>query len=83
MAEFPKGFLWGAASASYQIEGGVNEGGRGTSIWDVYSHTPDRIKNGDTGDVACDSYHRWREDVQLVKDMGLGAYRFSIGQAFL
>ena len=78
MADFPKGFLWGAAAASYQIEGGVNEGGRGASIWDVYSHTPGRIKNGDTGDVACDSYHRWREDVQLVKDMGLGAYRFSV-----
>ena len=78
MADFPKNFLWGAASASYQIEGGANEGGRGASIWDVYSHAPGKIKNGDTGDVACDSYHRWREDVQLVRDMGLGAYRFSV-----
>ena len=78
MADFPKGFLWGAASASYQIEGGVNEGGRGRSIWDVFAHTPGRIKNDDTGDVACDSYHRWREDIQLIKDMGLGAYRFSV-----
>lgn len=78
MADFPKGFLWGAASASYQIEGGVNEGGRGRSVWDVFSHTPGKIRNGDTGDVACDSYRRWQEDVQLVKDMGLGAYRFSI-----
>ena len=78
MADFPKGFLWGAASASYQIEGGANEGGRGKSVWDVFSHTPGRIKNDETGDVACDSYHCWREDIQLVKDMGLGAYRFSI-----
>jgi len=78
MVDFPKDFLWGAASASYQIEGGVKEDGRGESIWDVFSHTPGKIRNGDTGDVACDSYHRWREDVQLVKDLGLGAYRFSI-----
>ena len=78
MADFPKGFLWGAASASYQVEGGAKEDGRGASIWDVYAHTPGKIRNGDTGDVACDSYHRWQEDVQLVKDMGLGAYRFSI-----
>jgi len=78
MADFPKNFLWGAASASYQIEGGAKEDGRGESIWDVFSHTPGKIKNGDTGDVACDSCHRWREDVQLAKDLGLGAYRFSI-----
>lgn len=78
MAYFPKDFLWGAASASYQIEGGVKEGGRGESIWDVFSHTPGKIKNGDTGDVSSDSYHRWQEDIQLAKTMGLGAYRFSI-----
>ena len=78
MAQFPKGFLWGAASASYQIEGGVKEGGRGESVWDAFSHTPGKVKNGDTGDRAADSYHRWREDVQLLKDMGLGAYRFSL-----
>lgn len=77
MANFPENFLWGAASASYQIEGGVNEGGRGKSIWDVFSHTPGRIRNDDTGDTACDSYHRWREDVRLAKEMGLRAYRFS------
>ncbi len=75
---FPENFLWGAASASYQIEGGVDEGGRGVSIWDTFSHTPGNIKNGDTGDVAADSYHRWQEDVRLAKDLGLGAYRFSI-----
>ena len=78
MAEFPKGFLWGAASASYQIEGGVQEGGRGERVWDTFSHTPGKIKNGDTGDIAADSFHRWREDVQFIKDLGLGAYRFSI-----
>ncbi|MDE7245175.1 MAG: beta-glucosidase [Oscillospiraceae bacterium] len=78
MAQFPKEFLWGAASASYQIEGGVQEGGRGESIWDVFSHTPGKVKHGDTGDVAADSYHRWREDIALLKEMGLGAYRFSI-----
>lgn len=78
MANFPGNFLWGAASASYQIEGGVKEGGRGESIWDVFSHTPGNIKNGDTGDVAADSYHRWPEDIRLLKDMGLQAYRFSL-----
>ena len=78
MAKFPKNFLWGAASASYQIEGGVHEGGRGESVWDVFSHTPGRIRHDDTGDIAADSYHRWREDVALLRDMGLGAYRFSI-----
>lgn len=78
MANFPKDFLWGAASASYQIEGGAREGGRGESIWDAFSHTPGKVLRGDTGDVAADSYHRWREDVELAKRMGLGAYRFSI-----
>ena len=78
MAQFPQGFLWGAASASYQVEGGAREGGRGASIWDTFSHTPGRTARGETGDVACDSYHRWREDVQLLADMHLKAYRFSI-----
>ncbi len=78
MTRFPQGFLWGAASASYQIEGGAKEDGRGESIWDVFSHTPGKVKNGDTGDVACDSYHRWRDDIELLKEMELGAYRFSI-----
>lgn len=78
MAYFPKNFLWGAASASYQIEGGVKEGGRGESIWDVFSHTPGKIRNGDTGDIAADSYRRWPEDIKLLKDMGLNAYRFSL-----
>src|ERR1700683_3922354 len=74
---FPAGFLWGASTASYQIEGAANEDGRGKSIWDVFSRPPGRVKNGDTGDVACDHYHRWREDIELVADGGFAAYRFS------
>lgn len=75
---FPDNFVWGAATASYQIEGAVNEDGRGPSIWDTFSHTPGATLNGDTGDVACDHYHRWPADVQLMQDLGLQAYRFSI-----
>ncbi len=75
---FPKGFLWGAATAAYQIEGAWDEDGKGPSIWDEFSHTPGRVLNGDTGDVACDHYHRYREDVALMKSLGLQAYRFSI-----
>ncbi|HEY5903407.1 MAG TPA: GH1 family beta-glucosidase [Anaerolineales bacterium] len=75
--EFPQDFLWGTATASYQIEGAWNEDGRGESIWDRFSHTPGKVENGDTGDVACDHYHRWREDLALMKDLGLHAYRFS------
>ena len=75
---FPQGFLWGAATASYQIEGAVTEGGRGVSIWDTFSHTPGRTDQGDTGDVACDHYHRYVEDVALLRDLGVGAYRFSV-----
>ena len=75
---FPDDFLWGSATASYQIEGGVSEGGRGPSIWDTFSHTPGRVLNGDTGDIADDHYHRWAEDVGHIKRLGLHAYRFSI-----
>ena len=75
---FPKGFFWGTATASYQIEGAWNEDGKGESIWDRFAHTPGKIKNGDTGDVACDSYHRWREDLDLMRAMNLNSYRFSI-----
>ncbi|GGB30050.1 beta-glucosidase [Sphingomonas metalli] len=75
---FPNGFVWGCATASYQIEGAVREDGRGPSIWDTFSHTPGRVANGDTGDVACDSYHRYAEDVALLKGLGVGAYRMSI-----
>jgi len=75
---FPRNFFWGTATAAYQIEGGWNEDGKGESIWDRFSHTPGKIKNGDTGDVACDSYHRWREDIALARAMNLNSYRFSI-----
>jgi len=75
---FPKEFLWGAATAAYQIEGAAAEDGKGPSIWDTYAHTPHHITGGDTGDVACDHYHRCREDVLLMKELGLRAYRFSI-----
>lgn len=75
---FPPGFVWGVATAAYQIEGAVTEGGRGPSIWDTYAHTPGRIDNGDNGDVACDHYHRYAEDVRLMRDLGVGAYRFSV-----
>jgi beta-glucosidase len=74
---FPESFLWGSATAAYQIEGGAAEGGRGPSIWDTYSHTPGRVLNGDTGDIAADHYHRFREDVALIGKLGLDAYRFS------
>jgi beta-glucosidase len=76
--EFPKDFLWGTATASYQIEGAVAEAGRGPSIWDTYAHTPGMVDGGDDGDVACDHFHRYREDVALMKELGIGAYRFSI-----
>ena len=78
LPRFPERFLWGVSTASYQIEGAVHEGGRGPSIWDTFSHTPGRTHDGDTGDVACDHYHRWPQDVALLGDLGVGAYRFSI-----
>ena len=77
-ANFPKGFFWGTATASYQIEGAWKDDGKGESIWDRFAHTPGKIKNGDTGDVACDSYHRWGEDIALMRAMNLNSYRFSI-----
>ncbi|KAJ1562019.1 hypothetical protein HK405_000715, partial [Cladochytrium tenue] len=75
---FPDGFLWGTATASYQVEGAADEGGRADSIWDVFARTPGRVANGDTGARAVDHYHRYKEDVALMKAMGVGAYRFSI-----
>jgi beta-glucosidase len=75
---FPEGFQWGAATASYQIEGAWDADGKGPSVWDRFAHTSGRVRNGDNGDVACDSYHRWREDVALLREMNLSSYRFSI-----
>jgi beta-glucosidase len=75
---FPDGFLWGVASSAYQIEGAVNEDGRGLSIWDSFCRQPGKTKNGETGDSAADHYHRWRQDLRIMKDLGLKAYRFSI-----
>lgn len=75
---FGSDFVWGVSTASYQIEGAANDDGRGRSIWDEFSHTPGRTLNGDTGDVACDHFHRYREDVALMADLGVDAYRFSI-----
>lgn len=78
MSGFPPEFVWGAATAAYQVEGAVTEDGRTPSIWDTYSHTPGRIAGGDTGDVAVDHYHRVHDDVALMQQLGLRAYRFSI-----
>lgn len=78
---FPSDFVWGAATAAYQVEGGWNEDGKGENIWDRFSHMPGKVAEGHTGDMACDHYHRWREDVALMKELGLKAYRFSISWA--
>ncbi len=75
---FPAGFVWGTATASYQVEGAVAEDGRGPSIWDTFSHEPGRIIDGTTGDLACDHYHRYRDDVALMAELGIRSYRFSI-----
>ena len=69
--EFPPSFVWGAATAAYQIEGAVAEDGRSPSIWDTFSHIPGKVDRGDTGDIACDHYHRWPEDIALMKELGV------------
>jgi beta-glucosidase len=76
--QWPSGFEFGVATAAYQIEGAVAEDRRGSSIWDTFSHTPGRVAGGDTGDVACDHYHRYAEDIALMRDLGLDTYRFSV-----
>lgn len=76
---FPDGFLFGAATSSYQIEGSLDADGRGESVWDVFARTPGAVEGGGDGSVACDSYRRWRDDVALVRELGLTAYRFSVG----
>src|SRR6187431_2683348 len=77
-ASFPKDFVWGTATSAYQIEGAVNEDGRGRSIWDTFAHTPGKIEDKTTGDVANDHYHRYKEDIGLIRELGAKAYRFSI-----
>jgi beta-glucosidase/6-phospho-beta-glucosidase/beta-galactosidase len=78
MEGFPSDFVWGTATAAYQIEGAVGEDGRGPSIWDTFSHTPGKIADGSTGDIADDHYHRYSGDVSIMADLGMNAYRFSI-----
>jgi len=80
---FPAGFRWGFATAAYQIEGAATEGGRGPSIWDTFAHTPGLTRNGDTGDIACDHYHRWDADLDLLADLGVSDYRLSLSWARL
>jgi len=75
---FPAGFRWGLATAAYQIEGAAREGGRGPSIWDTFSHTPGLSRHGDTGDIACDHYHRWESDLDLLSDLGVSDYRLGL-----
>jgi len=75
---FPRDFKWGTATSSYQIEGAPTAGGKGPSVWDTFSHIEGKINNGDTGDTACDHYHLWRNDIELLKNLGVNAYRFSI-----
>src|ERR1700716_2600385 len=75
---FPDGFVWGASTSAYQIEGATTEDGRGRSIWDTFCGVPGAVYHGETGDVACDHYHRLDSDLDLIRDLGLQAYRFSI-----
>jgi beta-glucosidase len=75
---FPRGFIWAAATSSHQIEGAWNRDGKGESIWDRFSHTPGKIADGSSAEVACDHYHRYEDDVRLMSELGLNAYRFSI-----
>ena len=78
MIQFPNDFIWGSATSSYQIEGAYNKDGKGPSIWDAFCKIPGKVANMDTGDLACDHYHKMKEDVAMMKSLGLKAYRFSI-----
>ena len=77
-SDFARDFLWGCATSSYQIEGAGREDGRAESIWDRFAATPGKVRDGSSGLVACDHYHRWPQDMDIARDMGLSAYRFSI-----
>src|SRR5690606_28421603 len=81
MTKFPDNFIWGTATSSYQIEGAAKLYGKGPSIWDAFSNIPGKVHNNETGDIACDHYHTYKEDIQLMKNMGVKAYRFSIAWA--
>ena len=81
MKKFPEDFIWGTATSSYQIEGAADIDGKGPSIWDSFCTIPGKIAQGETGNLACDHYHKFKEDIQLMKDMGVKAYRFSIAWA--
>src|SRR4051794_10959705 len=76
--QFPEGFVWGTATAAFQVEGAVHEGGRGQSIWDTFTHTPGLVVDGTDADLACDHYHRYAEDVAMMAELGLHSYRFSL-----
>ncbi|MFD0786934.1 family 1 glycosylhydrolase, partial [Micromonospora azadirachtae] len=78
LPQFPAGFRWGVSTSAYQIEGAAEAGGRGASIWDTFARSSGRIADGSTGDVACDHYHRYREDIGLLAGLGVTAYRFSV-----
>ena len=75
---FSDDFMWGVATSSYQIEGAAFEDGKGLSVWDTFSHEPGRIKNNENGDVTCDHYHLWKNDIEILNDLGVQAYRFSV-----
>src|SRR3954447_14980287 len=77
-SSFPDDFIWGAATASYQIEGAAHADGRGESVWDRFCATPGKVRNGDSGEIACDFYHRYPQDIGLMRELGLDAFRFSI-----
>ena len=78
MKKFPNDFIWGTATSAYQIEGASEKDGKGPSIWDAFASIPGKTRNGETGAIACDHFHKFKEDIQLMKDMGITAYRFSI-----
>ena len=75
---FPKDFIWGTATSAYQIEGAYNRDGKGVSIWDTFCHTPGKINDNETGDIACDHYDKYEDDIKLMAELGISAYRFSI-----
>ena len=75
---FPKDFIWGTATSAYQIEGAYNRDGKGVSIWDTFCHTPGKINDNETGDIACDHYDKYEDDIKLMTELGISAYRFSI-----